>query len=328
MDTTSPLFRKVELLVRALPSVANQPCFALKGGTAINFFLLDMPRLSIDIDLVYLPIEDRKQVLYNIDKAMKAIKEGLEASIMGSRVQITDPLATDSKRLRLEAFGNAIKIETSPVMRGTVWKSTIRPLTRKIQKLFGPVKMKIASKRDVYAGKICAALSRQHPRDLFDIKHLFDNEGIDRDLFKTFLVYLISDRKPIADMLSPRKLDISHLYRGEFSEMIESPIPLDELLDARERLISDIHCLLTDKDRAFLLSFKSGNPDWNLLDIEGVQDLPAVKWKLLNLDRISPDSHAKACSRLRSVLGGNTRLTDTRPYESRPGAKESFHRRG
>src|SRR5690606_36532122 len=57
---------QVELLIRCLPAVANAPDFALKGGTAINLFLRDMPRLSVDIDLTYLPITDRANALTDI----------------------------------------------------------------------------------------------------------------------------------------------------------------------------------------------------------------------------------------------------------------------
>jgi hypothetical protein len=54
----SQYIRQVDLLLKILPIVAKEPCFAIKGGTAINLFLRDLPRLSVDIDLVYLPIED------------------------------------------------------------------------------------------------------------------------------------------------------------------------------------------------------------------------------------------------------------------------------
>jgi hypothetical protein len=59
VEANNPFTEQVRLLVALLPSVAKQTCFALKGGTAINLFLRDMPRLSVDIDLTYLPVEDR-----------------------------------------------------------------------------------------------------------------------------------------------------------------------------------------------------------------------------------------------------------------------------
>ena len=63
-------FRQAELLLRVLPFVNEEKIFALKGGTAINFFFRDLPRLSIDIDLTYLPINDRETALTDIEKAL------------------------------------------------------------------------------------------------------------------------------------------------------------------------------------------------------------------------------------------------------------------
>ena len=51
---------QVDLLLRILPFVAKEENFALKGGTAINLFVRDMPRLSVDLDLNYLPFDNRE----------------------------------------------------------------------------------------------------------------------------------------------------------------------------------------------------------------------------------------------------------------------------
>ncbi len=63
--------RQVELLVRTLPHVALERCFALKGGTAINLFVRDLPRLSVDIDLTCLPVADRARSLADIETALR-----------------------------------------------------------------------------------------------------------------------------------------------------------------------------------------------------------------------------------------------------------------
>ena len=73
----SPYWGQVRLLMDVMPAVAEEACFALKGGTAINFFVRDMPRLSVDIDLAYLPIEDRDISLRAIDQALRRIAERL-----------------------------------------------------------------------------------------------------------------------------------------------------------------------------------------------------------------------------------------------------------
>lgn len=81
------IYRKqVELLIRCLPEVQKQNCFALKGGTAINLFIRDMPRLSVDIDLVYIPIEPRAETLTNIEDALNKMANDIEKSIHGSTI--------------------------------------------------------------------------------------------------------------------------------------------------------------------------------------------------------------------------------------------------
>ena len=63
IDSNNPYFKQVELLVQMLPVVVKYDCFALKGGTAINLFVRDMPRLSVDIDLTYVPVNRREEAL-------------------------------------------------------------------------------------------------------------------------------------------------------------------------------------------------------------------------------------------------------------------------
>ena len=149
---------------------------------------------------------------------------------------------------------------------------------------------------------MCAALDRQHPRDLFDIAQLLDHEGIGRNLLKIFLVCLIGHNRPMAELPAPRRRDIAALYDGEFREMTREPLPLRMLLDARERLVAGIHATLAGRDRSFLLSVKGPRPDWSLIDLPDVAELPAVRWKLVNLDRMSEPRHAAALDRLKRVL--------------------------
>ena len=304
MDRRNPFYRQASLVVRVLPHVARRAEFALKGGTAINLFLRDLPRLSVDIDLTYLPLTPREEALPAIRQGLDAVGTDLRATIPGIGVQATDPSATDALRLTLVLDGCRIKIEVSPVARGTVWPTEMREVVATVEESLGYSENRLLSFNDLYAGKICAALDRQHPRDLFDIALLLDQEGIGRNLLKTFLVYLIGHNRPIAELLAPRRRDIAGLYDGEFREMIREPVPLQTLLDARERLVATLHAVLTEEDRAFLLSVKGRKPDWSLIELPGIADLPAVRWKLVNLDRMSEAKHAAALDRLRQVLGG------------------------
>ena len=160
----------------------------------------------------------------------------------------------------------------------------------------------MVSFEDLYAGKICAALDRQHPRDLFDVKILFENEGISNDLLRAFLVYLISCNRPIAELLSPKFSDLNQKYITDFIGMSFVEISVKELEQTRELLVTKIHSMLTDDDKKFLISLKQGNPDWGLLGLDGVSNLPAVKWKMYNLNQMSVPRRKMAVEKLEKVL--------------------------
>lgn len=211
MDTSSPYYRQVRLLTRVLPLVAMETCFALKGGTAINLFIRDLPRLSVDIDLVYLPMEDRETALHSIAAALTRIAEAIIRAMPGVDIIKSFEDQPDALRLFVAQGGDRIKIELSPVLRGSVFPEVLREVSPAVEEQFGYVEMQLLSIPDLYAGKICAALDRQHPRDLFDVKLLFENEGLTSDLVKTFLVYLISHNRTMAELLSPTRKDCRYL---------------------------------------------------------------------------------------------------------------------
>ena len=177
MDRNSIYYKQVQLLVRILPFVAKEKCFALKGGTAINLFLRDLPRLSVDIDLVYLPMDDRTTALQQVGEALERIIQDVKTSLPD--VQAGRPnQAPDGLRLLIVQQGVQIKLELSPVLRGSVFPPEEKEVVDAVEAIFGYASMQVMSFADVYAGKICAALDRQHPRDLFDIKWLLENEGM------------------------------------------------------------------------------------------------------------------------------------------------------
>jgi len=302
MDKNSVYYKQVQLLIQVLPLVAGEDCFALKGGTAINLFVRNLPRLSIDIDLVYLPTKSRTEALGDIKQALGRISDVIEKSINGVVVQKAYEDKSDALRLMIRKNGVQIKVELSPVLRGTVYETELRSVTEQVEDEFGYVEMPVVSLADLYAGKICAALDRQHPRDLFDVKLLLENEGLTDVIRKATLVYLISHNRPIVELISPALKDISVLHETEFSQMVEIAVSLDELVATRQQLIMQFTSSMTGNDREFLLSFKRRDPDWNLLGLDGIEQLPAVKWKQLNLEKMSPTKHAAALDRLEIVL--------------------------
>jgi predicted nucleotidyltransferase component of viral defense system len=303
-DFGSQYIRQVDLLLKILPIVAKESCFAIKGGTAINLFLRDLPRLSVDIDLVYLPLEDRKTSLVNIEKSLLNIKQEIIQRFRG--ITVTEKRIGNPARLSKLIVGTQekIKIEPNEILRGTLLPPEKRDLSSAVENLFGQsvVDVPIVSIPDLYAGKICAALDRQHPRDLFDIYLLYQHEGLTDEIRSAFVVYLASGDRPMHELLSPNWRDQTDLFTNAFQGMTRIPIKYDELVAARSRLLHDILNRLTEKEKQFLLSLKMGKPDYTLMPYPHLDQLPALRWKLLNIQKIDRVKQQKMIDELEKLL--------------------------
>jgi predicted nucleotidyltransferase component of viral defense system len=292
---------QVRLLVQVIPYVAAQRCFALKGGTAINLFVRDLPRLSVDIDLAYLPSSDRQQALVDVRQALEriadAIGRGLPrtlATVQGNR--------DDELRILVRNAQAQIKIEVSPVLRGTVHPPATQDVVPRVEDEFGFASMAVVSLPDLYGGKICAALDRQHPRDLFDVMLMLREEGLTREIFDGFLVYLISHGRPMAELLAPRWKPLASAFEAEFAGMTREQVTLGQLEATREALLTAIRQQFDEQDAAFLISVKQGEPDWATLNVSGIDQLPAVQWKLHNIRQISAAKRMEAVAKLEAVV--------------------------
>lgn len=303
MAVNNPFTEQVRLLVALLPRVAKQQCFALKGGTAINLFLRDMPRLSVDIDLAYLPVEDRDTSLDAIDKALALIAADIEQHVPSASVK-PSVLKGTGKRFKLAVWQGdvGVKIEVTPVLRGSVYPAESRELSVKATEAFGFALMPVLSEEDLYAGKICAALDRQHPRDLYDVYWLLKDKSIDTRLKNAFLVYLMGHNRPMAELLAPQVQDIEPAFRSELEGMTYDPVGLQQLQETLPQLVHAIHTAMSDADRHFLLALKKGKQDWIDFPIPEVERLPAIQWKLFNLARMNPDKRRQATEKLGKIL--------------------------
>lgn len=299
----TPYTDQVRLLVNLLPIVGRQACFALKGGTAINLFLRDMPRLSVDIDLAYLPVEDRDASLDGIDNALGAIISETERTIPHVRLSAS-LLRGSNKRCKLlvQKEGTTVKVEVTPVFRGSVYPAENSRISGKAEQQFGFVKMMLLSFEDLYAGKICATLDRQHPRDLYDVYWLLQQEGFNDRLKTAFLVYLMGHNRPMSELLAPISRDISPLYRKEFEGLAFEPVELEQLQEVLPRLVQTIHAALNGDDRRFLIALKLGTQDWKEFPLPEVERLPAIQWKMFNLARMSPAKRRQTTDKLEKVL--------------------------
>lgn len=288
LTTNNPWYRQVELLVEVLRDVAREDAFALKGGTAINLFFRDLPRLSVDIDLAWLPLTSHTAAMQGITDGLARMRAQVEQRLRclvrprANGAGIPTGLAIERAQVR-------IKIDVTPVLRGAVFEPERRIMQPAAQQAFGFLEMQTLGFADVYAGKLVAALDRQHPRDLFDVKHLLASEGLTDDLWSAFLVYLVSHNRPAAELLNPRRKDLTIGHATEFDGMTMEPVTLMELENAREDLIARLHERLDEPAGAFLLAMERETPDWSTLCLPThVANLPAVRWKLHNLARRTP----------------------------------------
>ena len=296
--------RQVGLLVQSLPFVANEDCFALKGGTAINLFIRDLPRLSVDIDLTYLPIQERSESLTGIDGALRRMAKDVADGVPNCKVHIAQLRSEQTvNKLIIQRPDAQVKVEVTPVLRGCVYEPEDRSVAEAVEAEYGFARMQVVSFPDLYAGKIVAALDRQHPRDLFDVRDLLGNEGIDARLRTAFVIYLLSHNRPMHEVLRPERLDISQEFVRGFDGLTADPVDLEDLIDTREQLIETMTTGMPVEHRNLLVSFVAGNPDWSLIDVEDAEHLPAVRWREMNLNKLDGRRRAGLADELKKAFG-------------------------
>ncbi|WP_417480244.1 nucleotidyl transferase AbiEii/AbiGii toxin family protein [Maricaulis maris] len=291
---------QVRLLLSVLPEVAKEDCFALHGGTAINLFVRDMPRLSVDIDLTYVPIQDRQTSFAEIRAALERIKGRGEGVLSGVRIEPRD----DILKLLISHGGAKIKLEVNQIGRGVLSPPVSMPLCDAAQEMFDAFcAVPMVSLGQLFGGKICAALDRQHPRDMFDVRYLLDNEGFSDDIREGFVLMLASSNRPFHEVLFPNLIDQRDAMANQFDGMTVEEFSYDDFEATRDELIGVVQNGLTDTDKAFLLSLKGAQPDWSIYDF---QRFPAVQFKLQNLEKLkeaNPQKHAAQYQALAEKLG-------------------------
>jgi hypothetical protein len=299
-------FDTARMMTQVAPLVFKGNIFALKGGTAINLFIRDMPRLSVDLDLVFpdhtLP---REQALEQITAALRQSAERLRPQ--GFQTHTVPAMDASETKLLVRRGNIEVKIEVNFVMRGTLHPIRTASLTAKAREaLLADLELPVASLEDVYGGKLVAALDRQHPRDLFDVMQLFAHEGITPGIRRAFVVYLASHNRPVHEVLFPVLRDIGQDYERTFKGMTAAPVALPELLAAREQLIRQLHEGMDKNERKFLLSLVQNTPDWDLLGFAHLKKLPGLRWKLRNLSQLAkanPRKFAEQAKALTDLFG-------------------------
>lgn len=305
MDRNSPYHQQVVLLLRILPFIAQEKCFALKGGTAINLFVRDFPRLSVDIDLVYVPDADRETALSEIKQALDRIAESVLRALPAVHIFKSYLDRSDALRLVINQTGVSVQVELSPVLRGTVFPVELRAVSKAVESEFGFAEISVVALEDLYAGKLCAAFDRQHPRDFFDVMLLLENEGITDTVRQAFLVYLMSHPRPMEEMLEPKWRSISSLFDGEFLGMTLRQTSEKELQHAAELALRTLLTGFTESEKQFLYSLYLLAPAWDALPFDHIKNLPAVRWKLTNIAKMSKEKRMVSLRKLERILSGS-----------------------
>ena len=293
--------KQVALLIRIMPLVYRIKDFAVHGGTAINLFHKNMPRYSVDIDLTYIPIQDRIESLNTIKEHLKTLKANIEKAIPG--IKVTPKY--DVWKLLCTLNGATVKIEVNGTKRGIIGATEDKLLCDKAQQEFSMAcKARTVSYSQLYGGKITAALSRQHPRDLFDCKYM-EISSFD-DVKGGFMLCLLGSDKPIIESLQPNRIDQTDALENQFKGMTDVEFGYADYEEARTNLITQVNAALTEADMDFILSFEDGCPDWNKCSAGDLSNYPSVKWKLQNIIKLketNDQKHKQGIERLMQYFG-------------------------
>lgn len=274
----------VRLLIAVMPEVFRTGTFALKGGTGINLFVNDMPRLSVDIDVVYpdwsVPRDD---ALRSIAEELNAIAvrlsgQGLAVRVIAAKGRGEGKLVVSSEML-------LVKVEANLIFRGTVLPVERRPLSQHPARMFSSgLVVPVLAIDELYGSKLVAALDRQHPRDLFDVWMMYETHGLTERMIECFVLYLAGHNRPMHEVLRPSRQDMTRDFEASFAGMPREPVALTTLEAVRERLMSDLPRRLSRNQRKFLISIARNSPDWSLTNCAHASALPAIQWRLKNLE--------------------------------------------
>ena len=289
MKTSIKYKKQVQLLLDILPIIEKYEVFALKGGTALNLFIWDMPRLSVDIDLAYLPLSSREKSLKDIIDNLTNIKKELEQTL---QIKV---VLNDSYKLMCSREGVLVKIEVNTIIRGSFLQPEKLCITDKVQNDFGRFSsMNVLNKCEIYGSKICAALDRQHPRDIFDISKIIGREGdkLNNKIKDSFIFYLLSHNRPISELLYSKINDKKDDFEHQFYGMTEEKFDYDDFIKFSVILRERVRSLLSNDDKKFILSFKQGDPNWSLF-CKDVSQFPSIQWKLNNIKNLQANNYEK-----------------------------------
>jgi len=283
----------VRLMLEVAPDVFTSGRFAMKGGTALNFFVQDLPRLSVDIDVVFVPHQTPRDVaLAEIAAELSAIQDRLKNR--GIKAEIANSKTGDETKILARRERIEVKVEINHVFRGTLLPVEVRPLVKSASDLFTTsLSAPTLAVAELYGSKLVAAMDRQHPRDLFDVHGMFQRFGLTPEIVECFVGYIAGHNRPVHEVLGSRDIDLARPFGAEFAGMERELVSLAELEDARKRLRRELRASLTAEHKQFLLGLVAGTPPWETMHCRHLAELPAIQWKQQNLARLKKSNPAK-----------------------------------
>ncbi len=283
----------VRLMLEVAPEVFASGRVAMKGGTALNFFVQDLPRLSVDIDVVFVPHQTpRDTALAEIANELSALQTRINRR--GIRAELASSKTGDETKLFVRRDRIEVKIEINHVFRGTLLPVETRSLTKTASDLFTTaLAVPTLAVAELYGSKLVAAMDRQHPRDLFDVHGMFQRFGLTPDIVECFVGYIAGHNRPVHEVLGSRDIDLARPFDNEFAGMERLPVSLRALEEARIRLRRELAVALTADHKRFLIGLVAGQPPWEAMQCRHLAELPAIQWKLQNLARLKRTNAVK-----------------------------------
>ena len=293
---------QVELLMTVMGIMDWDGCFALKGGTALNFFYAEMPRLSVDIDLVYLPVNSRQEALREIRATLREYQKKFLG--LGFSAIMTKGGEDHSVPKLVIARGEvAIKIEPNTIIRGSFYPVTKRSLMPGVSRLFGQeLEVACLERRELLAGKLVAMLDRQHPRDIFDMMCFMEEQPSLEILRDPLMGYLLQAGCSFSEVLNPNLKNIEEVFHSSFQGMTRKTVALQDLVKCRATIIKKLPAILGCEFEEFLISLLERKPKWKLLPYKNIEDYPGIRWKVLNINKMSAEKVRKELQSIKAVF--------------------------
>lgn len=295
-------YEKVLRLCDVLQFISECPysnMLSLKGGTAINLWILDLPRLSVDADFDFSLNCSREEMLRLREEITKVINEYMAKNhyILSNKSKYTFSL--DSLVYKYETItgsNDLLKVEINYSNRIHVFDTTISDMKAVIGK---NMKINRLVDEEIIGSKMNALISRDATRDVYDIYNMFNRSCVSEDLVKKVMIfyYAISSDAPIK-ILETIENVITRINALNYNKLRETLIPLlrkGEKINIEEMKSFVISLLeriakLDDSEKAFINKFNSGLFEQELLfenyKVNDLNEHPMLKWKMSNDKRM------------------------------------------